>query len=892
MDGKKIVAGLVARGLSPQHAAFLAGHMEQESSFNPSAWNAGEKAGGLIQWRKDRLQNLLKFAKDNGKKPGAVDTQLDFLVHEMTDGSEKSAGSVFLSAKTPQQMNKALRGYIRYGDNSDQKRFENAQKWMGAAPAAVAPAPASQQASPATIHVNPAGTGAPADASAEFDDSAIDAFMSAGEPAAQAAPAPVAETPDPVAPAPQETAGNGLPGWVTGQGDQGGDLSDDDIDSFMSSGGDEPKIASADSALPGNAAPGQVVAKNAAKMAAVVNDMLPEAPAPIPQKSNVAWKGDFGQTEADLKAQATGGNSLLQGATLGAADEIGAAIAAPLLSAKNMLTGEGPTNLGTNYAEASERARSMLAREQELAPKTAIGLEIAGGVLTGGGVLKGGVSAVTKAPSMANKLIEGGKLVATSAGIGATQGYMSGEGKEDRRYRAKVGGLTGAAAAPVAAVALKAGGAAARAGKDFFKAFDPFLPGGERRVAERILTEKLGGSPAMPQGGEIVPGSVPTLAETSGSANVAALQRVVRDKNPDAFVSRETEQVAARQDFIDNLRGNGLDLDQAEKALSSQTDQVLKGVFQQSQAADASPVVAKIDSILGGSGGGRDAIQSVMAKVRSKLVDDKGNLISDDPEYLYNTVRKQIGDMLDPVAVSSDPAAKLATSELKAVQRALDDTIESGAPGFKQYLADYSQAKQPINSMRYLQGLDLFNAEGAPTLAKVDRALKSIEKQRRSRGANDAKSLTKAQIGKLEDLRNDLLRGQNKVKGKAHGSDTHQNLASTYMLEKALPFGVGKLASAAGPQVTGGAIGGAIGAAINGPLGFAVGAPIGQFMGRVTSKAMAGKNARVEQEIENLLLNPKAFRARGGRRQKLSGNKLTRAVVSGVTSQNPLISSK
>lgn len=875
MNGEQIFQGLVARGLSPEHAAIVAGNAEQESSFNPQAWNPKEKAGGLIQWRKDRLANLLSFAKKAKKPPGDTELQLDFLVHEMTVGSEKTAGSKFLKAKTPEQMNEALKGYIRYGDDSQQVRFNNAMKYIKT-PAA-APAPAAPMAGN-KVKVNPAGVGSTGQA--EFDESALDAFMTAGD----AAEAPAdATTPQAAAPGVAAPEAVEAPAKAAASAGAGLDLSDDALDAFMTAG--EPEAAT--EKPKGESSPAQAGTTTIGKTTEG-QQQAPTAPAPIPQKSNIAWKGDPGQTEADLKKQATGGNSILQGATLGAADEIGAAIAAPILSAKNMLTGEGPTSLGTNYAEASERARSMLAREQELAPITAMGLEIFGGVLTGGeGAAKtGAVQVVRNAPTIVNKLIQAGKLVGTGAASGAAYGFNTGEGMEDRVERAKIGAATGAIAGAAAPAAVKTGIFTAQKLRNTVRALDPFLGKfGEKRIAQRIVSKELDGGNPMAAAGEIIPGSTPTLAETSDNANVALLQRQARDANPELFVSRETAQNDARAAFLGTLRGTEDDINALTKQLDDQADSDILAAFGQAQPVDASPVVGVIDKVLSGPSGGSSAIQDTIGKLRTKLVDKDGNLVSADPEYLYQSVRKEIGLLMDKAVT---PQGKYAQGELIAVRKALDDVIESGAPGFKQYLADYAAAAKPINGLRHLQSLDLFkNVEGNKVLdlSKVENALKKIEKQRRERGLNPAKDLTKDQITALEALRNDLLRSQKKDLGRSRGSNTSQNLTAKDFLENALPFG-GKLLSQRDPQQIGRALGAGAGYLIASPTGIGgigggvAGAAVGDVIGRGVGKLMQRKNAKVMEEVENLLLHPANVR-RGGK--NLDGNKLSRFMVKGST---------
>lgn len=140
MDGLEMVRGLIARGYPAHQAAALAGHFLQESGGNPSALNKDEGAFGLSQWRLDRRANLEDFAKSQGREASDANLQLDFLRHEMTNGSEKKAGAAFLAAPDVATASAALKPYIRYGDDSAGTRLANANglfSQIGGTPAPV-----------------------------------------------------------------------------------------------------------------------------------------------------------------------------------------------------------------------------------------------------------------------------------------------------------------------------------------------------------------------------------------------------------------------------------------------------------------------------------------------------------------------------------------------------------------------------------------------------------------------------------------------------------------------------------------------------------------------------------------------------------------------------------
>ncbi|WP_299949071.1 phage tail tip lysozyme [uncultured Ruegeria sp.] len=99
-----IRSGLVRRGL-PEHVAdgFIA-NFKDESNLDPGINEInptvpGSRGGfGLAQWTGPRRVALEQFAQQRGSNVSDIDTQLDFLVHEL-QGTESSAGQSILSTR-------------------------------------------------------------------------------------------------------------------------------------------------------------------------------------------------------------------------------------------------------------------------------------------------------------------------------------------------------------------------------------------------------------------------------------------------------------------------------------------------------------------------------------------------------------------------------------------------------------------------------------------------------------------------------------------------------------------------------------------------------------------------------------------------------------------------
>jgi len=178
MNGDQVYHGLLDRGYSPAQAAALTGNILQESGGNPSALNSKEGANGLLQWRLDRWKGLQDYAASRGSSPYDANTQLDYIGVEM-GGPEKRSAAPFMAAPDVDSANAALKGYIRYGDDSQGVRLSNAQAFLK--DGGGTPAPMSI-AGPQAVRDSAAPTPAPSQALPQQD-----------APAARAAhPAPVA----------------------------------------------------------------------------------------------------------------------------------------------------------------------------------------------------------------------------------------------------------------------------------------------------------------------------------------------------------------------------------------------------------------------------------------------------------------------------------------------------------------------------------------------------------------------------------------------------------------------------------------------------------------------------------------------------------------------------
>jgi hypothetical protein len=95
-----VLAFLRGKGLTPAQAAGVAGNLQVESGFDPTAYNPNEGAIGLAQWEGGRRANLDAYAAATGGSETDLTTQLNFLWSELT-GSESSALGALQATSDP-----------------------------------------------------------------------------------------------------------------------------------------------------------------------------------------------------------------------------------------------------------------------------------------------------------------------------------------------------------------------------------------------------------------------------------------------------------------------------------------------------------------------------------------------------------------------------------------------------------------------------------------------------------------------------------------------------------------------------------------------------------------------------------------------------------------------
>lgn len=114
ITSQDVVNFFTGLGYTPQAAAAIAGHLQQESSLDASV--AGDKgtAFGLGQWRGDRLDALKDYAKARGANYRDAKTQLGFIDAEMRSGKDSGARRAYAGLQSAKTVKEATAAFMHY----------------------------------------------------------------------------------------------------------------------------------------------------------------------------------------------------------------------------------------------------------------------------------------------------------------------------------------------------------------------------------------------------------------------------------------------------------------------------------------------------------------------------------------------------------------------------------------------------------------------------------------------------------------------------------------------------------------------------------------------------------------------------------------------------------
>ena len=424
-----------------------------------------------------------------------------------------------------------------------------------------------------------------------------------------------------------------------------------------------------------------------------------------------------------------------QGATLGAADEIEALARGLLPALISTRLGRPPgaaeaRSAAEGYGQTLSSVRLANEEYQRTDPFKAGVAELAGALVPAvgatlatlpaggsGGAAVAGPAIIRTAPAVLPTIARGAAL---GFGEGAVGGFMSGEGGlSPRLENAMAPGATG----------LALGALVPAAGRTFGVAktlVDPFFQYGKENLAGSVLNRFATNPSAAMQrllagGGEIVPGSRPMTSGMARDPGLAGLQTPIRSAldTENLMAARASEQNAARVALLDrmafgsapkaiqraqqDLPGPALDYATAKRA--AVTGPMRQEAFDFGGAADAKGVLGQIDALIANPDNKQKTVQLALKDFRSQILDaadSETGLI--DPRALY-AIRKDIGLAQAGKLSGERSDYRHASSVLTDLKTTLDDTIETAAPGYREYMDQFRKMSIPINQMEGLQAV-------------------------------------------------------------------------------------------------------------------------------------------------------------------------------------------
>ena len=549
--------------------------------------------------------------------------------------------------------------------------------------------------------------------------------------------------------------------------------------------------------------------------------------------------------------------NLAAGAVRGAGS-IGSTLAAPFDMASDAMAGKG-LSLESNRqrrAGIDQGLRDLGANPDSFfygAGK--LGGEVAG-TLGVGPALAGGARAVGAAPALTNAIGSAGMRTMSPAAAsvsaqGAAASAPMAARLADMATRIGGGAITGGASAGLvdpsnAGIGAAIGGALppVLAGLGSAGSYlggvagsltRPLTKQGQERMAADIIKKFGEGGPLTLDTREIIKGSTPTLAESTGNAGIAGLQRAARDLRPNAFVEREAAQSAARTAAFDEVAGDVGKLDFYKQSRAFAGKELYDAALNRAPETPTPYVKGQVTQLLK-----RPSIDEA-SRVAQKWALERG-----EKPYMEGSLRglHDVKTALDDKI--ADAVMKNQGGEAKALgatQQKLLGVMEKLSPEYKEARLTYAAMSKPVNEMEALQGLRLTDARGNITLAKLQNAIHGIEKQRAAPGVNNAKAIDEDKLQTLYAIRDDLLRQGLTQSGRSAGSNTFQNLATDNILGSMLPGKVGKAA-----------------------IG-----KVGSTVGQVGKLVYSGADQKIRNNMVDMMLDPSRFQAATAAQQPQTG---------------------
>lgn len=281
-----------------------------------------------------------------------------------------------------------------------------------------------------------------------------------------------------------------------------------------------------------------------------------------------------------------------------------------------------------------------------------------------------------------------------------------------------------------------------------------------------------------------IPGYRPTTAQATRDIGLASAETPIRGLDQTGkFAQQQIEANRARMAILDRLAKDEEAIDAAvqkrtdvtrplrEEAFAKVT--VDPETFRSSLTLTANKT---INDILESDTGARSAVEKAMNWAQGRL--QKATTVP----RAYS-VRQDLRDAAQGLYDKEEPALRLAKKELETLIRAMDDTIEAAAPGYKDYLEKYAASSRGIERMEAAQK---FRGKVMSTIPDPSNLGEYVISQpsftRAIRAAAEDTKLSKTQLAVLNRVSQDIDSGVLAKAARVPGSDTFKNLSTANII--------------------------------------------------------------------------------------------------------------
>lgn len=426
------------------------------------------------------------------------------------------------------------------------------------------------------------------------------------------------------------------------------------------------------------------------------------------------------------------------------------------------------------------------------------------------GLAKTGNIAGSVANFLPTAFIPGANTVAGATAIGAGAGLLQPSvSTGETLLNTALGGALGGGSL----LAARGAGALYRGGKAIV---EPFLKGGQDRIAARALTAFAGGTDDAARAAQniaqnasdVLPGMQPTTAELAQNAGLSQLERTLRN-NPEltqSFASRLSGNRNAILSAVDDIAGDASRMNAATAARNTATE----ALYDTAKTA-AVPVDDALTALL------RRPSMKKAWEVAANLASENGQGIPPIMDMLEQGINpadlKVDGNTLHYLKMAMDDladnpmASGIGGNEVRAInstKNALIKWIGEKIPAYDSARTTYAAMSKPINQMEVGQAL---RDKLVPALADYGPSTRmrpeSFAQALRNGDATAARTLGRSSASIKDIMTPEQMASLNQIgrqlsrrvaadeAGKAIGSNTGQNIVSQNFMRQLLgPLGL------------------------------------------------------------------------------------------------------